>query len=124
MIAGQVTSDGNEAVLLLDVEDWNGNTHEIRAIVDTGFDRYLTLPPKVIGPLGLSRRGSTRAVLADGSVRDIDTYGATVVWNGKKRNIEVQRAKTVPLVGMSLLSGCGLWIACEANGVVEVSELT
>jgi hypothetical protein len=30
----------------------------------------------------------------------------------------------VPLVGMSLLSGYGLWIACEANGVVEVSELT
>src|SRR5947209_6602282 len=81
---------------------------EIEAAIDTGFNRYLTLPPAVIARLGLPFEVSTRVMLADGRVVPMDYYRVTVVWDGRDRDILVLAAESAPLVGMSLLYGYDL----------------
>ena len=66
MITGVVTSQ-REAIVHLAVHDRDGREHEVEAIIDTGFDGSLTLPPSVIAALGLTRR----PCVADGSLNDV-----------------------------------------------------
>jgi len=60
----------------------SGARHEIEAMVDTGYNGWLTLPPAFITRLALpwSRRG--RATLADGSTVVFDIYEGAVLWDG------------------------------------------
>ena len=55
MISGVVTDD-RQAVIHLIVRGPAGQEQEIEAIIDTGFDGYLSLPPSLIVLLGLSWR--------------------------------------------------------------------
>jgi predicted aspartyl protease len=48
-----VVSAALEATLRLSVEDTLGQAHEVEAILDTGFNGFLTLPAALIGALGL-----------------------------------------------------------------------
>jgi predicted aspartyl protease len=58
MIEGRVSS--REAIIRLVVSAPDGgNETELEAIVDTGFDRSLTLPPGIIADLNLTPRGET-----------------------------------------------------------------
>jgi predicted aspartyl protease len=66
MITGIVNAN-REAILRLIVRDANGQEHERDAVVDTGFDGWLSLPPDFISTLGLRWHRFGRAVLADGS---------------------------------------------------------
>ena len=52
MIAGTVNA-AREARIPLTLRAPLGTTHEIDALIDTGFDGFLTLPPSVIVALGL-----------------------------------------------------------------------
>ena len=52
MISGVVTID-RQAIVHLTVRGPAGQEHEIEAIVDTGFDGWLSLPSSLIVPLGL-----------------------------------------------------------------------
>ena len=47
MITGLVTAD-RQAIITLTVRGPAGQEHEIEAIVDTGFDGWLSLPSSVI----------------------------------------------------------------------------
>ncbi len=60
MITGVVTPD-RLAVIRLTVRGPAGQEHEIEAILDTGFDGWLTLPPSLIVLLGLVWRQRGRA---------------------------------------------------------------
>ena len=66
MITGTVTA-AREAVLRLSVYDAVSQLHETDAVVDTGFDGWLTLPPQSIAALGLTWKRFGHAILADGS---------------------------------------------------------
>jgi predicted aspartyl protease len=55
MISGEVNAY-REAVVRLPVRSPRGREQAIEAIVDTGFNGYLTLPPDVIAELGLPFR--------------------------------------------------------------------
>ena len=52
----------------------------IDAVVDTGFTRFLTLPPAMVAELGLGYRGVNSVILADGSETTLEVYGVTVLW--------------------------------------------
>jgi clan AA aspartic protease len=104
MIAGTVNAR-REAVLLLTVQDTGGQGHPREAVVDTGFDGWLSLPPDFIAALGLPWRRFGRALLADGSARVFGIYEATVLWDGQPRIIAVYELGPQPLVGMSLRYG-------------------
>lgn len=93
MITGVVT-DRREAVIHLKVRGPARQQQEIEAIIDTGFDGWLSMPPSMIIQLGLVWHRRGRALLADGSESVFDIYEATVDWDGAARRIPVDEAET------------------------------
>ncbi len=122
MIAG-VVSDTLQALIRLTIRGTGGGTQEIEALIDTGYNGELTLPPTVIAVLGLVWRRRGRALLADGSTSIFDTYEGIVAWDGTSRPIDVDAADTEPLVGMALLSGYELTIQAVPGGIVTITAL-
>jgi len=122
MITGVVTPQ-REAIVHLAVHDRAGNEHDVEAIIDTGFDGSLTLPPSVIAALGLTWRRRGRVLLADGSDTVCDIFEATVIWDTMPRRIPVDAADSVPLIGMSLLYGYELIMRVTDGGDIRISKL-
>ena len=118
MITGVVSAD-YEAVIRLAVQ----GPREVDAVVDTGFNGFLTLPPRLITPLGLTRRRRGRVILANGSEDIFDIYGVTVLWDGQPRYIETGAADTTPLVGMALLNGYDLHVQVAIGGHVAIEAV-
>ncbi|MCC5669277.1 hypothetical protein LC653_36925 [Nostoc sp. CHAB 5784] len=75
------------------------------AIVDTGFNGWLSLPPDFIAALELPWKRRGRAILGDGSECVFDVYEAIVVWDEQLLTIPIDEAESNPLVGMSLMEG-------------------
>jgi clan AA aspartic protease len=119
MITGTVNAD-YEAVIRLFVQGPAGPAHEVDAMIDTGFNGFLTLPPALVTALGLMRRSRGRALLANGSEELFDIYGVTVLWDGQQRYVEADAVETTPLVGMSLLDGYDLYIQVADGGQVVI----
>ena len=119
MITGTVNAD-YEAIIRLFVQGPAGPAHEVDAMIDTGFNGFLTLPPALVTTLGLIRRSRGRALLANGSEELFDIYGVTVLWDGKQRYVEADAVDTTPLVGMSLLDGYDLHIQVANGGQVVI----
>jgi clan AA aspartic protease len=122
MITGVVTAS-LQAIIRLTVRGPEGQEQEVEAVIDTGFDGTLTLPPALIAALGLALRRRGRALLADGSESLFDIYEATVVWDGEPRRIAVDEADIDPLVGMSLLYGYELIVQAVESGSVMIQPL-
>jgi clan AA aspartic protease len=122
MIRGIVTRE-REALIRLTVFGSGGRRRSIEAVVDTGFDGYLTLPPNIIADLGLAwlKRGS--AELADGEETEFDVYRANVLWDNRRRSVLIDESNSVPLLGMSLLEGYALKINVQREGQVTISRL-
>ena len=96
----------------------------VEAILDTGFDGWLSLPEALVRILGLERVRSSRAALADGTEVDLDVYDAEVEWHGGWRRIAVDEADTDPLVGMRLLRGSSVCPDVTEGGHVEILPLS
>jgi clan AA aspartic protease len=122
MIDGVVTAD-REAIIHLEVRGPGGQTEQVDAVIDTGFDGWLSLPPTQIGRLGLAWRRRGRALLADGTDTIFDIYDGTVIWDGQPRRIAVDEADMIPLVGMALLDGFELLIQVRPSGQVMIRAL-
>jgi clan AA aspartic protease len=119
MITGTVNAD-YEAIIRLFVQGPVGPAHEVDAIINTGFNGFLTLPPALVTALGLMRRSRGRALLANSSEELFDIYGVTVLWDGQQRYVEADAVETTPLVGMSLLDGYDLYIQVADGGQVVI----
>lgn len=123
MILG-VVNIRREATIRLPVRDTTGREHEIEAILDTGFNGSLTLPPAMVNTLGLSWRTRSLVMLANGAEELCDIYAATVIWDGRLRDILVEEAETDPLVGMALLYGHDVRMQIVEGGNVVIEALT
>ena len=118
MIEGFVNA-AREAVISLLLQGQAG-TMEVEAVVDTGFTRFITLPPEIISALGALPAGANRVMLGDGSEASLDVYGVTVLWEGVPRRVDAYAADTMPLVGMRLLDGHSLYVEVEDGGRVTI----
>jgi clan AA aspartic protease, AF_0612 family len=123
MILG-VVNNYREAVIRLVVRGPQGQEQEIDAVVDTGFNGWLSLPPTLISMLGLPFRRRGRAKLADGGEIIFDVYEGMVIWGGNPRRITVDEADVEPLVGMGLLYGYELTIQVVEGGSVIIKTLS
>ena len=119
MIEGAVNAN-LEAVVTLPLQDSSGQTREVEAVVDTGFNGYLTLPPMLVEDLDLPVVGDSEATLADGSQAAFDVYGVTVLWDGQPMYVETGAVGGEPLVGMALLDRHNLNIDVEDGGRVVI----
>jgi clan AA aspartic protease len=122
MIIGRVTPN-REATIVLRVFGQAGREREIEAVIDTGFDNWLTLPAAMIKHLGLPWQQRTGATLADGSKTEFDVYLATVLWDKAQRRIPVHAAETTPLLGMGMLEGFELNMRVRSGGKVSIKRL-
>lgn len=122
MITG-VVSAALEAMIHLSVQGPGGREQEIKAIIDTGFNGALTLPPSLIATLGLPWLARERVLLGDGRVEQLDVYAATVVWDRQPLRVTADAADTDPLVGMALMYGYELNIRNVEGGAVTLERL-
>jgi clan AA aspartic protease len=119
---GSVT-EALEAMLRIEVHDSNSHVHEVEAIIDTGFNGYLTLSSKLIAALGLPWLFRQQGQLADDSIQVFDVYKATVVWDSVQRVIEVEAVDAHPLIGMGLLEDYCLTVDVRKGGKVSIQSL-
>ncbi len=112
-----------EATLPLVVGNANGQRQVIDAVIDTGFNGFLTLPSSIITALDLPWNASDIVTLGDGSETLFDLYSITIIWDGQFREIDVAESETDPLIGMSLLYSYGLRIDAVEGGIVRVEAL-
>jgi len=122
MMTGTVNVD-LEPLLRLSIRDAGGQLQDVEVVIDTGFNGFLTLPPALIAGLGLPWLCRQQGQLADGSVLAFDVYVATVDWDGRPRNVEVDAADAQPLVGMALMQGSELRMQVVPGGAVTIESL-
>lgn len=119
MIQGVVNA-AYEPVVRLVVRGPSGRSREVEAVVDTGFNGYLTLPPALASALELPFVTSNPAFLADGSEATFDVYSVTVLWDGQPRHVDAHMSDATPLVGMRLMDRHSLYVEVESGGRVVV----
>jgi clan AA aspartic protease len=96
---------------------------EIKCVVDTGFEGFLTLPPAAVMQLQLSYLTNLNANLADNSSIQTDVYLATILWNGIERDVPVLAMGRRPLIGTALLRDYHLGIDFCDGGTVLLDEI-
>ena len=119
MMTGTVNRD-LEARLPLALHDANGNQCVVDAMIDTGFNGYLTLPAHVIQSLNLPWLCRQEGELVDGTIVVLDVYVAMVEWHREPRSIEIEATDATPLLGMALLEGSELRIQVLDGGSATV----
>ena len=121
MIEG-VVNGALEAVVSVSVSGPADRLQEIEAVIDTGYNGFLTLPPTLVSELGLPFVTSGRATLANGSEDVFDIHDATVLWDGAQLRVLADAADTLPLVGMALLEGHSLHVEVRTGGSVVIQS--
>ena len=121
MITGYVSAD-REAIIPLRLRGVGGVELEINAVLDTGFDDYLILPPDIVEAMGFPFVDTSRALLADGNLVRFDIHRATVVWNEERRVVPAQVASGGVLIGMGLMYGNIVTIDVTDGGDVTLEE--
>ncbi|MUL36656.1 clan AA aspartic protease [Gloeocapsopsis dulcis] len=122
MITGFVNVEF-EPIIPLSIRRADGKVFTQDAIVDIGFNGWLSLPPDLITQLNLTWKRRGRAILGDGSKCVFDVYEAVVIWDGTPITIRVDEADSKLLVGMSLMEGYQLTIQVFEGGQVELRKV-
>jgi clan AA aspartic protease len=122
MIKGVVTAD-REAVIRVAVHGSAAKRVIVEAVIDTGFDGWLSLPPNVIRSLGLPWRRRGLALLADGSESVFDIFEGSVVWDRRRLRIPIDETNSTPLIGMALLDGFKLVTEVRIGGPLSLRRL-
>ena len=104
MIEGVVNA-ACEAVVRLTVQGPSGQAREIEAVIDTGYNGFLTLPPALVTELGLVYRDRGRAILADGSEALFDIYDVAVLWDNRLRNTRASAGGSAVCLGWPVCRG-------------------
>lgn len=83
MITG-VFNENHEARINLVVRGPGDREETLEAIVDTGYNGFLTLSPAIISSLELPWLGRSQALFGDGSTQSFDVHEATILWEGDR----------------------------------------
>jgi clan AA aspartic protease len=117
MIVGKVAN--REATIALELIDGQKSV-VTEAVIDTGFNGFLTLPADLLNKLNFTFVGHRRATLADGSSIRLDAYLGQVKWHGKPTSVVITSTAGSPLIGMSLLEGNRLTVDVSSDGQVII----
>lgn len=118
-----VVSAMREATVQLTIRGIGIGDITVDAVLDTGFNGYMTLPAAVISGLGLNSQGVRRAILGDGSAVVLVVYRAEVTWDGQSRPVQVLAAEGSALIGMALIQGHRVTLDVIAGGPLTIERL-
>ncbi|BAZ14229.1 hypothetical protein NIES4071_60690 [Calothrix sp. NIES-4071] len=121
MISGIVT-DGR-ATVALTFRIPNRPNIDIGFVIDTGFTDEICLPSEAVSLLGFPFKYAQRANLANNTTVVLPVHEATILWNGKERDIHVLATGRRPLIGTALLEENELVIQFTEGGLVTIDEL-
>lgn len=121
MIRGVVKR--SEGVVQLLVFGRQGQQEAVEAVVDTGYDGFLTLPPSMIREMELEWLTDGHAILADGSECLFDIHEGDVIWDRKRILIRIDACDSTPLIGMRLLEGFELTMQVQQGGSVRIQRM-
>ena len=122
MITGEIAST-REIVVPLILICVDGDEQSLHAVIDTGFDSFLSLPPHIVASLSLRQVGVVHVTLGDGSEAALPKYRVRIVWDGQERNVPVYEAEGDPLIGMMLLYGFDFHVHVVDGGMVALNRL-
>lgn len=122
MITGTVSGD-REIVIQLEVLAANQSPVSLQAVVDTGFNGFLTLPVDAVDVLEALPAGTRRAELGDGNIVELDVCSIKVKWHGEVREVLALQAEGTPLVGMSLLWRSRVQFDAQEDGAVTIDSI-
>lgn len=120
------TFNNDQPKIEIEVKGVNGTSKKVIALVDSGFNGYLTLPYLEAFPLGLILTGIQSNTLADGSSASHLVCIGQICVDGKCINttIDIQPANII-LLGTKLLKELRKTFILDcANGQVEIIEST
>jgi clan AA aspartic protease len=112
-----------EAIVRLRLYAGGKARRSIKALIDTGYNGSLTLPPAVIRALRLHRIGQSDGELADGSRVSFDVYAGEILWHSRRLAVDIDEAKTDPLIGLALLEGSEVNIRARRDGEVSIKRM-
>ena len=121
MVQG-VVNDQLEAMVDLSIVGPSGQTRDIEAIVDTGFNGFLFLPADVVTELGLVLIHQSSLILADGTVGKSEVFEVSVIWDSHALQVEALASFGMPLIGMAMLKGRRLTVDVEEGGGVLIES--
>ena len=115
-------SAGLEPRLALRLRSVSGAEQRIEAVLDTGFDGELSLPPDIIEALDAPWAEARYSRLADGSEILTDVYEVDVEWDGQWTTA-LAEALPSALVGTRMCEGYQVIIHFEPSGGVEIEPI-
>lgn len=118
------TFNNDQPKIEIEVKGVNGVSKKVVALVDSGFNGYLTLPYLEAFPLGLILTGIQSNTLADGSQSSHLVCIGQICVDGKCINttIDIQPANII-LLGTKLLKELGKTFTLDCpNGMVEITD--
>ena len=121
MIEGRI-NDRYEPIISITVTTPEGASREVEAVIDTGFNGFLSLPAELVEELGLPFLYSSRAFLADDRPVTLQTHQATINWDGQSRTVRASASGTTALVGMRLMEQHQLGMDVRREGAVRISR--
>ena len=120
MITGKVKSS-LQGTITLELKGDEGQSEVIEALVDTGYNGYLTLPLAILQRLNAPFYNSGFATLADGSRIPVNSYLVRVVWDGTEKIVTADEAEGIPLIGMELMLDYVVTVEAWNGGQVTVT---
>lgn len=118
-----LVTDELEATVLVHVIPAHGGGHLVTAVIDTGFNGYLTLPAETIEGLALSFHSFAEAELGDCHTIVLPKFEGEVLWNGFPRAVTILQTQGAPLVGMALLEKNRIRIDVIPQGMVTIEAI-
>ena len=109
-----------EAVVALTLQGPQGEARDIEAVIDTGYNGFLTLSTALMMELELPFFGTGRAILANGEEVEFGVHDVTVLWDGQERHVRAAVTGSTPLIGMRLLDRHNLNIEVEIGSRVNI----
>ncbi len=123
MICTGFVSDDLEALIPLELASPQNVPIPIMAVIDTGFNGYLTLPSDHIASLELPFHSFAEAQLGDGQTVALRKFEGNVLWNNELRPLTVLETQGAPLVGMAFLINHRVTLEVRVGGLIAIDSL-
>lgn len=95
-----------------------GAAAEIHAWLDTAFNGSLVLPRRIVDELDLSVESTAEAILANGKLVELETFGCAIEWFGREYDTQVvTNDSEYGLIGTALLVDRRITIDYKAKTV-------